>query len=115
MMDRLDAAADARGVRRPELIRWLLGSALGLAESDPDAIDAGDHEPPDGSADLSETLVLLSSRARAGVVSAQLGLLRHLTNHANPATPPADPLAEVDELARHNAAVHRRNGDAADE
>ncbi len=116
MLGRLDALADARGVKRPELVRTLLGSALGLAESDPDAVnDAGDY--PDGSADLSETLVLLSDRARHGVVSAQVALLRHHSQRSNGTTRPSDPLAELDEIAarrlREMAEADDPDGDGA--
>jgi hypothetical protein len=117
MMAAIDRAATNHGMHRPEYVRSLLAAALDLSEQ-PHAsngvgrprVRAPTGEPASGSADLPETLLILSNRARAGHVAAALGLLRHHQRGSAGAVP-SDPLAEVDELAARRLAEPGRNGD----
>jgi hypothetical protein len=86
VLEDLDRRAKLAGMGRSQLVRELLAGPA----------------PVGGAASLGETLELLSARARAGVVSAQIALLRHLAVREHESEPARvdDPLAEVDELAR---------------
>jgi hypothetical protein len=110
----LDRAAAARGMSRPDFIRRVLAAAINT-DSDPEAV-APAPTVPEAAADLDETLVLLSARARQGVVGAQTALLRHLTATARRPTLASDPLSELDDLAQRRLASMDHpspNGDAA--
>jgi hypothetical protein len=116
LMQALDRAAAARGVGRPELIRNLLAAGLVEQAGASNGYPGSDPKPLEsvvGPADLTETLILLADRARAGVVSAQVALLRHYQRTSNGSVTPSDPLAEVDEIARRRLQDQHDDGDAA--
>jgi hypothetical protein len=97
LMEDIDRTAASRGLGRSEFARGALAAAL---EGDAKSVTSSETVEPaaNGAATLSETVELLSAKARDGVVGAQVALLRHLTAHdGTPA--PDDPLAIVDRIA----------------
>jgi Ribbon-helix-helix protein, copG family len=89
----LDQLATEHECTRSEIVR----RALAAYAADPVAPAAG------SAVDLNETIVLLSDRARDGVVAAQTALLRHLAQreraNGGAPRPEDDPLFEVDQVA----------------
>ena len=104
----IDERAAGLGVTRSELVRRLIVGNPTPEPGQPSSngainVAAVGNPTPGGAASLAETLELLSTKARAGVVTAQVALLRHLAVREPDETagsPPDDPLAELDELAR---------------
>lgn len=82
-MKRLDVLAEAHGLSRSDVLRWLIAEASMTR-------DQQSHLP-----DSDELLMLLAERARAGNVAAIRALLDRLERTAG-GEPEDDPFAELD-------------------